>query len=74
MAERAGVHLPPRLVGSMAKLRGDLRQRLGDDEARRAWSESEGLTLDEIVTLAVDDAPSAYSIPPGRRISPGPPD
>jgi hypothetical protein len=62
MAERAGVQLPLRLVGSMEKLRGDLRQRLGDDEVRRAWTESEGLTLDEIVALAVDDAQSEYSI------------
>jgi DNA-binding CsgD family transcriptional regulator len=53
MGDRAGVDLPPRLV---ERLRSELGQRLGLAQARRAWTEGEGLTLDEMVGLALQDS------------------
>jgi DNA-binding CsgD family transcriptional regulator len=55
-AERAGVHLPPRLLGSIEHLRVELGQRLGVEQVRRAWADGERLTIEEAVTLARDQA------------------
>jgi non-specific serine/threonine protein kinase len=53
-AERAGVHLPPRLLGSIEHLRAQLGQRLGGAQVGRTWAEGERLTIEEAVTLARD--------------------
>jgi DNA-binding CsgD family transcriptional regulator len=53
-AERAGVRLPPRLLGSIEHLRAELGQRLGGEQVRRAWADGEQLTIEEAVTLARD--------------------
>jgi non-specific serine/threonine protein kinase len=53
-AERGGVHLPPRLLDSVEQLRVELGQRLGVEQARRAWADGERLTIEESVALACD--------------------
>jgi DNA-binding NarL/FixJ family response regulator len=55
-AKRGGVQLPPRLLQSIEQLRSELGERLGDWQARRAWTDGEHLTMDEAVALALEQA------------------
>ena len=63
MAERAGVHIAERLTASMDQIRVELVQRLGNEHADRAWTSGQSLTVDEIVTLALETTPCSSSIP-----------
>jgi non-specific serine/threonine protein kinase len=62
IGDRAGVDLPPRLV---ERLRTELEKRLGTAQARRSWSDGEGLTLDEMLGLALRDSQSRSDRPGG---------
>jgi DNA-binding CsgD family transcriptional regulator len=55
-ARRAGVQVAPRLLGSIEHLRAELAQRLGEEQAKRAWTDGERLTMDEAVALALEQA------------------
>jgi non-specific serine/threonine protein kinase len=55
-AKRGGVHLAPRLLRSVEHLRAELGQRLGDNQASRAWADGERLTMDEAVALTREQA------------------
>jgi DNA-binding CsgD family transcriptional regulator len=55
VAERMGMHLAHRLLASIENLRAELEQRLGRDQARRAWADGEHLTAAEAIALALRD-------------------
>jgi non-specific serine/threonine protein kinase len=63
-ARRGGVQLPPRLLQSIEHLRSELGQRLGDEQARRAWTDGERMTMDEAVALALEQ-PRPDDLRPG---------
>ena len=53
---RGGVHMGPRLLRSIEQLQVELGQRLGDEQARQAWTDGEHLTMHEAVAMALEEA------------------